>query len=353
LSRHIQAQGRKLVLDKPNYNGLDWLKFIAALLVVANHTGPLLSYSPYANFLISGILTRVAVPIFFMTSGFFYFRKLNGDQAGDLRAMNHYLKKIGKLYVIAIVLYIPLNVYTGYFKDDFTAYSFFKDLLFDGTFYHLWYLPALLIGIVLTTVLYKKMQLKVMLAVAALLYIIGLLGDSYYGFIKPYHGISEAYDGMFAIFDFTRNGLFYAPVYLAMGAWAAKGRHAPRTQLTNAGLFAVSLGLMFAEGILLHSADIPRHDSMYIFALPATYFLFQWAQQWRWKSGKGFREWRVWIYVLHPIAIVLVRGGAEAAKLESWFIENTLLHFVAVCLLSIVMAAAAVRVSVISSKFRP
>lgn len=340
------------MINKPNYSGLDWLKFFASLLVVANHTGPLLSYSPYTNFLLSGILTRVAVPIFFMTSGFFYFRKLTGDPISDRGALLSYLKKIGKLYGIAILLYIPLNLYTGYFTNGFTVYGFIKDIMFDGTFYHLWYLPALLIGISLTTLMYKKMSLNAMLTASCLLYIVGLLGDSYYGFIVPYTRIAQAYDVMFHVFDYTRNGLFYAPIYLALGAWAARRQQNERNTLLDAGLFFVSIGLMFVEGILLRNAEIPRHDSMYIFALPATYYLVQWAQEWRGRSGKAFREWRVWIYILHPIAIVLVRGAAETIHQEKLFITNSLIHFAAVCLASIIMAALAVRLSVIKIKLR-
>ncbi len=51
--------------DKKMYSGLDWLKIIAALLVVANHTGPFSTYSKEADFFFSGMLSRVAVPIFF------------------------------------------------------------------------------------------------------------------------------------------------------------------------------------------------------------------------------------------------------------------------------------------------
>ncbi|OBZ17324.1 acyltransferase [Bacillus sp. FJAT-26390] len=340
-------------MAKPNFGGLDYVKFIAAILVIANHTGPLLSYHANADFLISGILTRIAVPIFFMTSGYFFFRKQTGEQANDSKAWLGYMKKIGKLYGIAILLYIPLNVYTGYFKENFSAYSFFKDIVFDGTFYHLWYLPALIIGITITYFLYKKISLTSMLAIAGLLYVIGLLGDSYYGLIENTGGIKPLYDGMFSVFDYTRNGLFYAPIYLVLGAWAAKHppKHA-RKPVVYASLFLLSLALMFAEGILLKSWELPRHDSMYVFALPATYFLFQWALLWKGKSGKAFREWRVWIYILHPIAIVLVRGAAEVINLESIFIANSLIHFATVCLLSVVMAAVAVKVSDIKFKLR-
>jgi serine/alanine racemase len=331
------------VASKPNFGGLDRVKLLAAILVVANHTSPLLSFGSDIAVALSGIVTRIAVPIFFMTSGYFYFRKLTRDARTDNRTLRGYLGKIGKLYGIAILLYVPLNLYTGYFKDDFSLSSLLKDIVFDGTFYHLWYLPALLIGITLTTFLYRKVSLNSLLAISGMLYIVGLLGDSYYGFIAGSPGISGIYDRLFTVFDYTRNGLFYAPIYLALGAYAAKRKQRVRSPLANACLFFGSLACMLGEGMLLHSAEIPRHDSMYVFALPATFYLFQWALQWKGKSNKVSRDWRVWIYILHPAAIVFVRGAAKAVKLESLFIANSLIHFVSVCLLSIIMAAVAVK----------
>ncbi|CAM4436722.1 serine/alanine racemase [Paenibacillus endophyticus] len=339
--------------NKRNEGGLDWLKFVAALFVIANHTGPLLSFDEYADYLFSGILSRVAVPVFFMSSGYFFFRKLTGDPAVDQKALMKYVKKIAYLYGISILLYVPLNVYNGYFLEDFTVYSFMKDLVFDGTFYHLWYLPALIVGLCLVYVLYQKLSIRWLAAVGSLLFILGLLGDSYYAVTENAAGLKLMYDAMFQAFDYTRNGLFYAPIFLILGAWAAKHPKPERKPIASAGLFLVFLGFMFAEAILLHEADFPRHDSMYIFAIPATYYLFQWALTWKWNFNKEYREWRVWIYILHPLAIVLVRGTAEAAHLEKWLITNHLIHFTAVCVASIIMAVAAVRISVIKFKLRP
>lgn len=329
-------------MSKINYGGLDWLKFGAALMVVANHTSPLLSYSATADFLVSNLFTRIAVPIFFMTAGFLFFRKLTGDRLQDQAALRRYIIKILKLYTAAIVLYIPLNLYTGYFSDSFTAYSFFKDIVFDGTFYHLWYLPALILGLGITYLMYRRLSMKAMLGAASLLYLAGLLGDSYYGILPSGSGIANVYDGLFTVFDYTRNGLFYAPIYLVLGAWAAKRQPQARKPSVNAALFAASLALLFAEGMLLNSADLPRHDSMYVFAVPATYFLFYWSMQWKVPASKMFREWRVWVYILHPAVIVLVRGIAKATHSERLFIQDSVLHFAAVCLLSVGLAAVAV-----------
>ena len=51
--------------------------------------------------------------------------------------------------------------------------------------------------------------------------LIGLLGDSYYGFLKEDGFLYGCYEWMFRWFGYTRNGFFYAPVFLWMGAWIA------------------------------------------------------------------------------------------------------------------------------------
>ena len=51
--------------------GLDIFRMAAALLVIAIHTSPLSSFSPEADFFLTRILARVAVPFFFMVTGQF------------------------------------------------------------------------------------------------------------------------------------------------------------------------------------------------------------------------------------------------------------------------------------------
>ncbi|MDG0814271.1 acyltransferase family protein [Cohnella rhizosphaerae] len=266
---------RPAITAKTDYLGLSWLKFIAALLVIANHTGPFAVFGSSADFLVDGALTRIAVPIFFMTSGFFYFRKLTGDPLADRRHLRRYLGSIAKLYAIAILLYVPLNVYNGYFSSPkFGILSLLRDLAFDGTFYHLWYLPALMIGIAMLHGLYRALKPASVMIVACLLYAVGLFGDSYYGLIAGSGVLTGWYNGMFHVFDYTRNGLFFAPVYLALGAFVARSEKCRSSRpAAHAALFLVSLSAMLAEALWLREGGIPRHDSMYIFAVPAAYFL--------------------------------------------------------------------------------
>ena len=57
--------------SRANYGGLDHFRMIAALLVIAIHTSPLASFSEGADFFLTRVLARVAVPFFLMVTGQF------------------------------------------------------------------------------------------------------------------------------------------------------------------------------------------------------------------------------------------------------------------------------------------
>ena len=57
--------------DKKQLGGLDYFRIAAACLVIAIHTAPMSSFSNEADFILTGIIARVAVPFFFMVTGQF------------------------------------------------------------------------------------------------------------------------------------------------------------------------------------------------------------------------------------------------------------------------------------------
>ena len=115
---------------------LDLFRLAAVVLVVANHTSPLVSVSPLWDFWFTRVLARVAVPFFLMVSGYF----LAKDQ---WRRTGVFLKKTCLLYGAAVLLYLPLNWYNG----GYGPAEWVKKLLLDGTFYHLWYFPGVILGV--------------------------------------------------------------------------------------------------------------------------------------------------------------------------------------------------------------
>lgn len=320
-----------------DYRGIDLFRLIAAFLIIAIHTSPLSTYSEIGDFILTRIIGRMAVPFFFMTSGFFLISRYSYNE-DKLKA---FVKKTVLLYGIAIFIYIPLNLYNEYFKMDNLLPNIIKDLLFDGTFYHLWYLPAAALGGAIAWFFVKRVGFQKAFLFTLMLYVFGLFGDSYYGIIENIPVLREVYEGIFELSDYTRNGIFLAPVFFVLGGIVAdKSIHLSlRRSLI---WFAASFLLMFGEGIMLHSFHVQRHDSMYVFLIPCAYFLLQALTFWRGKRSTCIRTWTLVLYIIHPMMIVVVRLFAKILGMEAIFIENSLLHYLSVSALSVIFAVVTV-----------
>lgn len=317
------------------YAGIDRFRMAAAFMIVAIHTGPLMIVSEKADFVVTYCLFRVGVPFFFMVTGFFVLSACREGVCGyACGKLWRYLGKIAGIYLTATVLYLPLNLYAG--KRIESAGELFRVLLFDGTFYHLWYLPAVIIGCLAVWLLFRTAGFYGSGVIALFLYVIGTLGDSYYGLISRWGAGKIFYDGIFACSGYTRNGIFYAPVFLWMGA-ALRRREAENGGsgyiVPGTGL-ALSAALLVLEGLCTYTSGWQRHNSMYFMLLPTMYFLFRLLLMAGGKTGGGFRDLSLWIYLIHPGCIVLVRGAARAAGLTGLLVDNSLLHYLAVCLVS-------------------
>lgn len=273
---------------------LDLFRLAAVVLVVANHTSPLASVSPLWDFWFTRVLARVAVPFFLMVSGYF----LAKDQ---WRRTGVFLKKTCLLYGAAVLLYLPLNWYNG----GYGPAEWVKKLLLDGTFYHLWYFPGVILGVLAARGL-LRLGPRTALTAAGLLYLVGLGGDSYYGLTCQLPALEALYGEIFQIFAYTRNGLFFTPLFLLLGA--AGVRWSVRT--SAAGLCA-AFAAMTAEGLWLHGLQVQRHDSMYMLLPLVMVCLFSLLLGLNRGERRSCRKFSSLIYVLHPWCIVLVRGGAE------------------------------------------
>lgn len=318
------------IMKNKGYTGIDYFRCIAALLVIAIHTSPLASFNETADFLLTRGVARIAVPFFFMTSGFFLL-STNKYQPEKLIS---FIKKTAWIYVFSIILYIPINIYNRYFQIDHLLLNIIKDILFDGTLYHLWYLPASLLGAMISWYLVKWLDYPKALTAAGILYLIGLFGDSYYGLIQNTVCFNNFYNFIFQITDYTRNGIFFAPVFFILGGKIADKKRFLTFSKCIYG-FIISFAIMMAEAVLLHYYNFQRHDSMYIFLLPSMYFLFHILLSFKGKRLARLRMLSLIIYVIHPMMIVIIRLFAKLLHIESLMLENSIIYYVLVCITSI------------------
>ena len=175
--------------QKNSYTNLDIAKFICALLVVVIHTDPLADVAKEMNFFLVNILARVAVPLFFVMSGFFLFGPMLYENsrlsagAENINRTIRYWKRIAILYggwslIYLLFIKIPMWYATGWWglhviKDAVVS------ILFVGTHYHLWYLLALLYAVPLLFLLQRILHRKTLIFVAALLWVFECLRYSY------------------------------------------------------------------------------------------------------------------------------------------------------------------------------
>ena len=242
-----------------HYNGIDLVKFLCAILVFIIHIPPfqgeVSEFAKYVNFGLQHFACRVAVPFFFVSSGFFLFKKM------PLYELD---KDIIKVYCYKILRLLGV----------------WHVLLFVGGTEHLWYLGATVIAIILLSLCFHfRIKLGYIYVIACVLYLIGLFGDSYYGIIAPLQNIAIfnlLIKGYKLAFSTTRNGVFMGFIFVLMGATFSNRKIILRTRTALIG-FVVSMLCLFAEVFLLKYNDIPIEYNMYVFLLPATFFLFSFA----------------------------------------------------------------------------
>ena len=108
-------------------------------------------------------------------------------------------------------------------------------------------------------------------------YIIGLFGQSWFGFIVPIREsmplIWRALKTLSTVIVTTRNGLFFGFLFVAIGMLFAY-YDVSISKTKTAILFVISMMLMFIETFVLKSISFIRGSDMYLFLIPSAFFMF-------------------------------------------------------------------------------
>ena len=173
-----------------------------------------------------------------------------------------------------------------------------------------------------------------------LLYLIGLGGDSYYGLIHPY--CLWGYDLIFLISDYTRNGIFFAPLFIWIGKLlAVKQFNFSLRVIVISTILAISL--MFIEISLLKgyqdAADyvFVRHDSMNILLPVVMFWLYQGLLRISGKRISKCKDLSLAIYLFHPLMIVVVRGIGKLLKCDH-LVVDPLIQFISVLIITVLFS---------------
>ena len=256
------------------YASIDLAKFAASLLVVLLHLGPGL-------FLLNQFACRLAVPFFLVCAGYFLFR---GMPAGldDGRIRSH-LVRVGRLYLLwTAIYYLALLLLTPPYNREEIAFltrpaEVLWRVLVDGSWSVLWYLVALLWAVALCWgCLRLGLGVRGTVAAGGLFYLVGLLGQAYSPLLAAAPGGAAPFFAFVECLGGSRNGLFFAFFYVALGLALSRAKAQPRARVL-AGL-AVSLAALLAEVLLVRRLALAAGGQeivpdFYLFTAPAAWFL--------------------------------------------------------------------------------
>lgn len=202
---------------------LDLAKITSAYLVVALHVGAPFNSNVTLNYYVTQGVTRIAVPLFFVISGYLFFSKLYDPVTRRFQRNDAVLQKYCahslSLYFVWNIIYVFICP-VGLEFSSLTAY--FWDTLMGGGFWQLWYLLALPLGVfILYWILCSGLSPRAVSIAGGVFYLIGIVLD--FGYLKIIKNIVPLANtvGLFQAY-FPRGGanaVFFAIPMLTIGIW--------------------------------------------------------------------------------------------------------------------------------------
>lgn len=248
-------------------NSFDTIKSAGIFAVVALHCGL------FANYLKEGpnhiqvsinILTRFAVPFFFMVSGYLFCEKLK------VRTLNEQLFKYIKRIISPLIKWNMI-----YFILYGLAWYWWQTPSFTSIFIHgtgfsvpLWYLVGLIQAILILSIFIKLKQEKLALFISGALLLFGMLGQSYRFIYHPSFFKGEG--------DF-RNGLFFGFFFVTAGYLFSKYNTIISKELSKKALIGsiICMVLSIVEGNYLWMIkENGAPSEYYLFTIPCAILLF-------------------------------------------------------------------------------
>lgn len=321
-----------------NYNSIDVFKLFCAVLVIAIHTKPFAN-----NYWLDasvGIVTRLAVPFFFCSSSFIFFKSEKAE-SGNVNKLIKYSTRLLRVYLIWYIIYAVIDLLRGTHQYNGFLY-YIKQFVFPTNGSVLWFFPALIFSVCLVWILKYRCgwKDKTILSIAVICLLIGYsFSTCYDGLIANIPIATRIYDSIITFIG-TQNGLFFGFPYVALGMLLAniKERKESIFKLSvGVVLSFVGLGIEAIVAVFIFGATITH---LWIFALPLDYFVMKILVQLKGVpqniNSKIIRKVSTLTYVLHCIVMYILQYF-NADKIDNQNMMLFLLTTVITLLLALVV----------------
>ncbi len=237
-----------------------------AFMVVGLHAGFLSDFTPLGGYLSVNGIFRIAVPIFLIISGFYFFSVVSNNN------QIIWLKRISILYLFWMVFYS----YFWFYLPDLSFIGIAK-LLFIIVigYHHLWYISGM-IGAAIILLLLRHSSSFMLFFTIFLTFLVGVI-IQYSGYYHLFEG--SIIDELFNRYEFHRNFLLFSYPFFAIGYLIKKHSLHERVSLKLVSVLTVlGVSLLFGESYINYyegerDGGVDNFFSL-LLACPAIFILF-------------------------------------------------------------------------------
>ncbi|WP_315058442.1 acyltransferase family protein [Chryseobacterium indoltheticum] len=259
---------------------IDVLKIILAFFVVFLHMNFLKETYPLLSYILVNGLFRIAVPVFLVITGFYFFHIDNA-------------KKLKKWLFRTFLLYaIWMLIYVSYWKDN---EQIWLTIIFG--YHHLWYLIGTFFsGLILYFLRNQSSRLLLTLAIFLFLfgYVVQVLGNLHY--------LNTESDSLLNDYLLYRNFLFVCFPFFTIGFLINKHRIDISTYKNSSLLVILSILGVIAEAFFNYNYISSESTDILFSLIFASPLLFLYCQKIYIKTtSKVLASLSTAIYVVHPL----------------------------------------------------
>ena len=292
-------------MKKP-IDGVDFLKLLLSFVIVAIH-------SEFLSCVIFP-LARLAVPTFFVLSGYFAFVKINSQQTSQQKQSTLWkiVKRYLQLYLFWLIVLSPIVIYIGeYYKRGLleSTLDLIHNFLFDSTFPSSWYIMACVLGITIIYFLSRKLDNLVLLAVTIPIYVFVTLISQFTSEIKAHPVLNDIYSFFVMILGTPYWNFMVSLIYILIGKMIAERKLSNcQSKKFLIGLLACVVGL-FLERWAWSRIPTFRNEVICYFMLPPTAaFLVLWVMHLNVniKHAAAYRKISTITYCIHYSVVKVI-----------------------------------------------
>ncbi len=292
-------------------HSIDICRLLLAIFIVACHADIFIDINMDLYNLIPRYLVRFIVVFFLMVSGYFYISDLIANKAN----FKQWLLTLFKTYLLWSLIYYSISFVTSVIIDktpiDVFLIQRVKYFFFDGSFYHLWYIVALIYSLIAVTFVYRFFKEKGLLIFSIISIVLNIIS----AFITAYSFIGQNIPIISDLIKFSEIDTLVLIFGIGFSSFSAgylillikvKKIITPKMSLI---FFIIASILHLIEAmylvLVMNSIDNPKvFFSMYLYSLSLVLFCLDRPMTKFDKFGAYSRKTAAFVYYIHPLILL-------------------------------------------------